>query len=86
MAQVVEKFGDRLKALGLQVREFTGDMQLSRQEIIDSQLIVTTPEKWDVVTRKSGDGSLGSLVSLIIGTYMMRPCTLFGSLLTSFEP
>lgn len=64
--EVVEKFSQRLKPLGLIVREFTGDMQLSRQEIADSQLIVTTPEKWDVVTRKGGDGSLGTLVSLII--------------------
>jgi activating signal cointegrator complex subunit 3 len=27
---------------------------------------VTTPEKWDVVTRKGGDGSLASMVGLII--------------------
>ena len=64
--EVVSKFSARLKPLHLKVREFTGDMQLTRQEIIDSQLIVTTPEKWDVVTRKGGDGSLASLVSLII--------------------
>jgi activating signal cointegrator complex subunit 3 len=64
--EVVDKFSQRLKPLGLIVREFTGDMQLSRQEVADSQLIVTTPEKWDVVTRKGGDGSLGTLVSLII--------------------
>ena len=63
---MVVKFGERLKPLGMIVREFTGDVQLSRQEIIDSNLVVTTPEKWDVVTRKGGDGSLGSLVSLII--------------------
>ena len=64
--EVVTKFSERLKPLGLVVREFTGDMNLTRQEIIDSQLIVTTPEKWDVVTRKGGDGSLGTLVTLII--------------------
>lgn len=43
-----------------------GDMQLTRQEVTDSQLLVTTPEKYDVVTRKGGDGSLGTLVNLII--------------------
>lgn len=64
--EVVTKFSQRLKPLGLTVREFTGDMNLTKQEIIDSQLIVTTPEKWDVVTRKGGDGSLGTMVSLII--------------------
>jgi replicative superfamily II helicase len=48
------------------VRELTGDMQLSKQEIDDSQLIVTTPEKWDVVTRKGGEGSLVTMVGLVI--------------------
>lgn len=64
--EVVTKFSERLKPLGLVVREFTGDMNLTKQEIVDSQLIVTTPEKWDVVTRKGGDGSLATMVSLII--------------------
>ena len=41
-------------------------MQLSKQEIEASQLLVTTPEKWDVVTRKGGDGSLSTMVNLII--------------------
>jgi activating signal cointegrator complex subunit 3 len=64
--EVVTKFSASLKPLGIVVREFTGDMQLTRQEVADSQLIVTTPEKWDVVTRKGGDGSLGTMVNLII--------------------
>lgn len=41
-------------------------MQLTKAEVDSSHLIVTTPEKWDVVTRKGGEGSLGTLVSLII--------------------
>lgn len=64
--EVVAKFSERLKALGLVVREFTGDMQLTRNEVLESNLLVTTPEKYDVVTRKGGDGSLGTLVGLII--------------------
>jgi activating signal cointegrator complex subunit 3 len=64
--EVVAKFSERLKPLGFAVREFTGDQQLTKQEIADSQIIVTTPEKWDVITRKGGDGSLGTLVKLII--------------------
>ena len=64
--EVVSKFSERLKPLGLQVREYTGDMQLTKQEVADSQLIVTTPEKYDVITRKGGEGSLGTLVELII--------------------
>lgn len=64
--EVVSKFSQRLSSLGLSVRELTGDMQLTKQEISATQIIVTTPEKWDVVTRKSGDGSLVSLVRLLI--------------------
>ena len=39
-----------------------GDMQLTRAEIARTQVIVTTPEKWDVVTRKpTGEGELSSV-------------------------
>jgi len=38
------------------VREYTGDMQLTKRELAATQLIVTTPEKWDVTTRKGSDG------------------------------
>ena len=48
------------------VRELTGDMQLTKQEVADSQLIVVTPEKYDGITRKGGECSLGTMVSLII--------------------
>jgi antiviral helicase SLH1 len=66
-AEITRKFGKRLAWLGIQVRELTGDMQLSRQEIADTQIIVTTPEKWDVVTRKpTGEGALASKVRLLI--------------------
>ena len=51
-AEVVRKFGDRLLPLGISVRELTGDMQLTKAEIASTQMIVTTPEKWDVITRK----------------------------------
>lgn len=52
-AEIVVKMGSRLSWLGINVRELTGDMQLTRAEIAATQIIVTTPEKWDVVTRKS---------------------------------
>ncbi|GAB7339460.1 hypothetical protein MBLNU457_6086t1 [Dothideomycetes sp. NU457] len=66
-AEVVEKLGKRLAWLGIQVRELTGDMQLTKAEIVQTQIIVTTPEKWDVVTRKStGDTELVQKVRLLI--------------------
>ena len=37
-------------------------MQLTKKEIAETQIIVTTPEKWDVVTRKpTGEGELASV-------------------------
>lgn len=65
-AEMTANFAGRLAYLGVQVRELTGDMQLTRQEIEDTQIIVTTPEKWDVITRKSTDSPLTSMVHLLI--------------------
>ena len=46
--------------------ETIGDMQLTRAEIAGTQVIVTTPEKWDVITRKSGDNALVEKVKLLV--------------------
>ena len=45
----------RSDSLGITVRELSGDNSLTKQQIMETQIIVTTPEKWDIVTRKSGD-------------------------------
>ncbi|KAF8165208.1 Sec63 Brl domain-containing protein [Crassisporium funariophilum] len=66
-SEIVRKLGKRLQWLSIEVRELTGDMQLSRAEIAKTQVIVTTPEKWDVVTRKpTGEGELASSLKLLI--------------------
>ncbi|PQE24272.1 Sec63 Brl domain-containing protein [Rutstroemia sp. NJR-2017a BVV2] len=66
-AEITEKLGKRLAWLGIQAREFTGDMHLTKKEILQTQIIVTTPEKWDVVTRKgTGDTELVQKVRLLI--------------------
>lgn len=66
--EVVEKYSSKLRPLGLKVRELTGDMQLTRAEAQSANILVTTPEKWDVVTRKSGndENSLGNQCGLLI--------------------
>ena len=51
---------------GLKVAELTGDTQLSKKELGETQMIVTTPEKWDVITRKGGDVSVAATVRLLI--------------------
>lgn len=61
----VGNFGARLKPYGITVSELTGDRQLTKQQIADTQVIVTTPEKWDVITRKATDTSYTNLVRLI---------------------
>ncbi|KAK9814715.1 hypothetical protein WJX72_010327 [[Myrmecia] bisecta] len=65
-AEVTAAFSRRLQNLGLNVRELTGDMQLSKKELAETQMIVTTPEKWDVITRKGGDVSVAASVRLLI--------------------
>lgn len=51
-AEMTQNFGKKLMPLGIKVKECTGDMQLTRREITETQMLVTTPEKWDVITRK----------------------------------
>ncbi|XP_023246702.1 activating signal cointegrator 1 complex subunit 3 [Copidosoma floridanum] len=66
-AEMTANFSKRLGGLGIAVRELTGDMQLTKAEILQTQMIVTTPEKWDVVTRKgTGDVALTHIVRLLI--------------------
>lgn len=48
------------------MRELTGDMTLTKQQIEETQLIIATPEKWDIITRKSGDKAYLDKVKLII--------------------
>ncbi|KAI4125089.1 MAG: hypothetical protein LQ338_004476 [Usnochroma carphineum] len=62
----VGNFGKRLEPYGIKVSELTGDRQLTKQQIADTQVIVTTPEKWDVITRKATEMSYTNLVRLIV--------------------
>ncbi|ERN11506.1 hypothetical protein AMTRI_Chr03g43880 [Amborella trichopoda] len=66
VAEVVGNLSKRLQAYGVSVKELTGDQTLSRQQIEETQIIVTTPEKWDIITRKSGDRTYTQLVKLLI--------------------
>lgn len=66
VSEVVGNFSKRLEPLGLNVKELTGDSQLTKAQIEDTHLIVATPEKWDIITRKSGEKAYLELVKLII--------------------
>ena len=66
VSEVVGNFQARLGSFGIKVKELTGDTHLSRQQIEEANIIVTTPEKWDIITRKAGDRAYVDLVKLII--------------------
>lgn len=66
VAETVGNFSQRLEGYGIKVRELTGDVHLTKAEIEETQIIVTTPEKWDVITRKSAERSFINKVKLII--------------------
>ena len=65
-AEVTAAFSRRLAPLGLSVRELTGDTQLSKKELDETTMLVTTPEKWDVITRKGGEVSAAATLRLLI--------------------
>lgn len=64
--EVVKNFSERLKSFGVVVRELSGDSSLTRQQISETQLLVTTPEKWDIVTRQGEGRAFTQLVKLVI--------------------
>ncbi|KAI6180712.1 hypothetical protein M3Y98_00750700 [Aphelenchoides besseyi] len=64
--EMTTNFAKRLARIGLKVRELTGDTQLTKKEINETQMLILTPEKWDVVTRKVDDEALTQLVRLLI--------------------
>lgn len=51
-SEVTRKFRKKLHCLNLNVEEWTGDMSLTLKQVSETFMFVTTPEKWDVVTRR----------------------------------
>jgi len=66
VAEMVGNFTKRLEPYGIVTKELTGDINLTKAEIDETQIIVTTPEKWDIITRKSGERTYTQLVRLLI--------------------
>ena len=65
-SEVVSNFQKRFQSLNLKVRECTGDTSLTRQEVDGCNIIVSTPEKWDIITRKTADNTALSDFQLVI--------------------
>jgi len=47
IAPMKGNFSKRLKPYDMEVGELTGDSQMTKQQITQASIIVTTPEKWD---------------------------------------
>ena len=50
--EIVNKFNYQLKFLNIITNEFSGDVNLSREQIEKTNLFIGIPEKWDLFTRK----------------------------------
>lgn len=64
--EMVGTFSERLASYKIRVAELTGDHQLTREQIAETQVIVCTPEKWDIITRKGGEKTYTQFVKLVI--------------------
>ncbi|XP_061654278.1 probable ATP-dependent DNA helicase HFM1 isoform X1 [Phyllopteryx taeniolatus] len=66
-SQCFENWKKKFGPLGLICKELTGDTEIDDFfEIQDSHIILTTPEKWDSMTRKWKDNCLLQLVRLFL--------------------
>ncbi|XP_049454968.1 probable ATP-dependent DNA helicase HFM1 isoform X3 [Epinephelus fuscoguttatus] len=66
-SQCFESWKKKFGPLGLSCKELTGDTEIDDFfEIQDSHIILTTPEKWDSMTRKWKDNCLLQLVRLFL--------------------
>lgn len=65
VAEIAKKYSAVLAPLGIEVQELTSDMQLTRKQIETVHLIVTVPEKWDILTSNSATGGISSDTSLL---------------------
>ncbi|KAI3375127.1 hypothetical protein L3Q82_021643, partial [Scortum barcoo] len=66
-SQCFESWKKKFGPLGLSCKELTGDTEIDDFfEIQDSHIILTTPEKWDSMTRKWKDNCLLQLIRLFL--------------------
>ncbi|VDK71756.1 unnamed protein product, partial [Onchocerca ochengi] len=64
--EMVGNFTKRLAPYKITVGEMTGDQQMNKEQFMQTQVIVCTPEKYDIVTRKGGERAYSQLVALLI--------------------
>eukprot|EP00917_Polyrhabdina_sp_WS-2016_P028332 GHVP01060499.1.p1 GENE.GHVP01060499.1~~GHVP01060499.1.p1 ORF type:complete len:1097 (+),score=212.20 GHVP01060499.1:152-3292(+) len=52
VGEIVHKLRNRLRDLNVKILECTGDKEVKQSELDTASVIVATPEKWDIITRK----------------------------------
>lgn len=66
-SEMTTTFTEQLEKLGLTVLECTGDEAPPQAKLLEANLLICTPEKWDVLTRKPvGEVSLIQRQTLLI--------------------
>ena len=64
--EITSKLSSSLRHLKVVVKEYTGDTRIPGSELDKSHVLVATPEKWDVATRRGGEGTLSVRLKLLI--------------------
>lgn len=64
--EIQDKLSNALKHLKINVEEYTGDTSLTSTELERSHILVATPEKWDIATRKAGENAPCMRLKLLI--------------------
>lgn len=50
--EMVHNFQTRLEPYNIKVAEVTGDTHLTKSKLKSTQVLIATPEKWDILSRK----------------------------------
>jgi activating signal cointegrator complex subunit 3 len=64
--EITEEFKTALGTLNVAVHEYTGDTRINAVELDKSHMLVGTPEKWDVATRRGGEDTPCTRLRLLI--------------------
>ena len=66
VSEITNNLKTRLSYLGIDVREMTGESELKIEEFNQATIIVSTPEKWNLLQRKSYEKTVYWYIDLLI--------------------
>jgi replicative superfamily II helicase len=66
VSELQRSLSARLRHYGILVSECTGEHRLSHRELWRSHIIVSTPEKWDIITRHADERPLFRFLKIVI--------------------